>query len=332
MTACLRLDPTTYCWSCAVTECPICSCESSSAFQLYDDRYGHLGHFWLMHCTECGHRFLQGTDFSDAKIQALYSDYYPRRHMRPEDYRPDVERSGFCAWLEGVRTSAFRWVPPGVKVLDIGCGFGQALGYHANRGCEVWGVESDENIRRIADLHGFKIRIGVFEPEEFPQEYFDVVTMDQVIEHMRDPVSTLAGVRKVLKPGGIAILSTPNAAGWGARVFGWRWINWHAPYHLHFFSRRSMQLAVSHVGLVAEPLGTITSSEWLNYQWIHLATLPEPSHPSKFWTNAGNYSPSERTALKVTSLLHRTKVNHLLTRLFDALGIGDSQLFVLRRN
>ena len=325
------MDPTTYCWSCAVTECPICSCESDSAFQLYDDRYGYPGRFWLMHCTECDHRFLQGADFSDTQIQALYSDYYPRRSMRPEDYSADVERSGFAAWLDGAKASAFRWVPREVKVLDIGCGFGQALGYHANRGCEVWGVESDENIRRIADLHGFKVRVGVFKPEEFPQEYFDVVTMDQVIEHMKDPIGTLAGVRKVLKPDGIAILSTPNAAGWGARVFGRRWINWHAPYHLHFFTRRSMKFAVNRAGLVAEPLGTVTSSEWLNYQWIHLATRPGPGQPSMFWTNAGDYNPSGRTALRIASLLHRTKVDHLLTRLFDALGIGDSQLFALRR-
>jgi hypothetical protein len=149
---------------------------------------------------------------------------------------------------------------------------------------------------------------------------------------MRDPIGTLADVKKVLKPDGIAILSTPNAAGWGARVFGRRWINWHAPYHLHFFTRRSMQLAVGRVGLKAEALGTLTSSEWLNYQWIHLATRPEPGHPSKFWTNAGTYSTPERAALRIGSLIHRTKVNHLVTRVFDALGLGDSQLFVLRRS
>jgi len=189
-----------------------------------------------MRCPECGHRFLQGATFSDAQIQTLYSDYYPRRSMGPEDYRPNVERSGFGAWLDGARASAFRWVPPKVTVLDIGCGFGQALGYHTNRGCEAWGVESDENIRRIADLHAFRVRVGVFKSEDFPQDYFDVVTMDQVIEHMRDPIDTLAGVQRVLKPKGIAILSTPNASGWGARVFRQRWINcgplccnWRAP-------------------------------------------------------------------------------------------------------
>ena len=299
---------------------------------MYDDRYGYPGKFWLMKCSHCGHRFLHGADFSDAQIQSLYSSYYPRHSMRPEDYRPHVERSGLGSWLDGAKASAFRWVSPGVRLLDIGCGFGQALGYHANRGCEVWGVESDENVRRIAELHGFKVRIGVFKPDEFPQEYFDVVTMDQVIEHMRTPIDALAGVRKVLRPEGTLILSTPNAAGWGATVFGERWINWHAPYHLHLFTRRSLQVAAKRAGLHTESLGTVTSSEWVKYQWIHLATRPKPGQPSKFWANKGGYSCAERSVYRIASLLHWTRVNHLLTRLFDTLGVGDSQLFLLRPN
>jgi len=150
---------------------------------------------------------------------------------------------------------------------------------------------------------------------------------------MRDPIATLAGVKAVLKVGGVAILSTPNAAGWGARVFGRRWINWHAPYHLQFFTKRSMQLAARRVGLKAEVLGTVTSSEWLRYQWIHLGSLPKIGQPSRFWAQHGGIPKlPERIALKVGSLLHRTRVNHILTRLFDSIGAGDSQLFLLRRS
>lgn len=331
MRACLRSGRITCSQCCAVAECPICGGASVRALEVYDDRYGYPGNFRLCRCADCGHRYLEDTKFSDAQIQALYSDYYPRRSMRPEDYRTEVERSGFSAWLEGARASAFRWVPRDVKVLDIGCGFGQALGYHADRGCEVWGVESDENVRVIAELQGFNLRIGVFRPEDFPQEYFDVVTMDQVIEHARDPVSTLAGVRKVMKPGGMVIVSTPNAAGWGASVFGGRWINWHAPYHLHFFTRRSMRIAASRAGLEVEPLGTVTSSEWLYYQWLHIATHGAPGRPATFWTGGAPAGHAGRAVQRIASLLHRAKVNHLVTRLFDALGLGDSQLFRLRR-
>lgn len=315
-----------------MSECPICAdADTRERFSLYDDRFGYPGLFPLRACRACGHEYLGNASFSDQQIRQLYSDYYSRRSMKVEDYRPNVAREGIGAWLDGARAAAFRWVPGNVRVLDIGCGFGESLGYHAARGCEVWGVESDENALRVAERYGFNIRIGVFNPEDFPAGHFDVVTMDQVIEHMRDPVATMAGIRTVLKPGGVAILSTPNAGGWGARVFGCRWINWHAPYHLHFFSRRSMRIAAERAGLESRPLSTFTQSEWLRYQWIHLATRPEPGRTSPFWSAKGGYTTSQRIAMKAGSLLHRTRINHLITRAFDATGVGDSQLFELRK-
>lgn len=315
-----------------MSECPICGgANTHDRFTLYDDRFGYPGQFPLQKCQDCGHRYLGNTSFSDDQIRHLYSDYYPRRSMTVEDYRPHVERRGFLAWLDGARASAFRWVPRGVRVLDIGSGFGQALGYHVARECEAWGVESDENALRVAERHGFNVRIGVFNSSDFPPDYFDIVTMDQVIEHMRDPVATMAGIRTVLKPGGMAILSTPNARGWGAKVFGRHWINWHAPYHLHFFSRRSMGIAAKRAGLESRPLGTITPSAWLEYQWIHLATCRGPQEVSPFWSAAGGYTSRERVAIRAADLLHRSRLTHLATRAFDAAGMGDSQLFELRR-
>ena len=315
-----------------VVACPICASSSvEDVADLYDDRYGYPRAFRLFLCQPCGHRFLGGARFSDEEIRSLYSDYYPRRHLREADYRPHAQRNGFIVWLDGARASAFRWVPRDVRVLDIGCGFGQSLGYHADRGCEVWGVESDENVKRIAKCRGFNVRIGVFDSADFPKAYFDVVTLDQVIEHMRDPAATMAGVQTVLKPGGIAILSTPNPDGWGARVFRRYWINWHAPYHLHLFSRRSMEITAERAELECKSLGTITPSEWLRYQWIHLATRRGPKQASPFWSGEGGYSLAERFALKAASLLHRSRINHLVTRVFDAAGIGDSQLFILKR-
>lgn len=313
-------------------ECPICSSpDTRLSHTLYDDRFGYPGLFHLRFCRSCGHGFLDNAKFSDQEIRRLYSDFYPRKSMKVDDYRPHVERRGLGAWLDGVKASAFRWVPRDVRVLDIGSGFCQALGYHAARGCEAWGVESDENALRVAERYGFNVRIGIFDPADFPSAHFDVVTMDQVIEHMRDPVATFIGIRSVLKPGGIAILSTPNANGWGAKIFGRRWINWHTPYHLHFFSPNSMRIAAARAGIEVRSLGTVTPSDWLLYELIHLATRPAPQEPSRFWTGKGGYGIASRVAVKAAFLLHRTRITHLAARALDAARHGDSQLFILQR-
>ena len=239
--------------------------------------------------------------------------------------------SGFRSWLNGDKSSTFRWVPRAVRVLDIGCGFGESLGYYQARGCDVYGVEADENIRRVADKFGYNVHVGLFDASVYEANFFDYVTMSQVIEHVTAPVQTLSGIARVLKPGGVAILSTPNASGWGAKVFGRYWINWHAPYHLQFFTLQSMQLAAEQAGLVVERAITITPSAWLHYQWIHLLSCPPEGVVSPFWAPGGKWNFMQKVALKTLEIAHRCKINHVVTRIFDAIRMGDNRIYFLRK-
>lgn len=311
--------------------CPTCSSiEVKEIMKLYDDRYGYPGDFTLMRCHACDHAFLD-CNLSPSQLTELYTNYYPRKTFDLAQCKPHAEKSGFGAWFNGLNSAAFRKVPKNVSVLDVGCGFGQSLGYHTARGCDVYGVEADENIRRVAEKFGYKVHVGLFDDSNYESEFFDYVTMDQVIEHVTDPLLTLHGVSRILKPGGTAILSTPNAKGWGANFFGRRWINWHSPYHMQFFSRRSIRLAAEQAGLVLEEVKTTTNSEWLFYQWIHLAMYPKPRKPSCFWTPNHARTLLQRQILLALGLMHRTKINHLITRFFDSLGLGDNYVFVLKK-
>ena len=311
--------------------CPICSGDACLAFcDLYDDRYGYPGLYDIFACNSCGHLFLDA-DFAQAELSNLYTNYYPRRTFDVENYTPHQEARGFRAWLNGNRRSAYLWVPRNVRVLDIGCGFGESLGYHAARGCDVYGVEADENIRRVADRYGFQVQVGVFDPALFQDNYFDVLTMDQVIEHVANPLDVFRGISRVLKPGGLAILSTPNPEGWGSRVFRKKWINWHVPYHLHHFSSASLDICADTAGLVVEARKTITSSEWLYYQWLHLMTCPKEGSPSVFWNQQVRLRDLKTWVKYLPILLHRLKVNLAITRCMDAMGVGDNRLIFLRK-
>ena len=311
--------------------CPICS--SSDSFFLmpvYDDRYGYDGRFPLHQCKTCDHKFLHA-NFNPDMLKTIYTDFYPRSALYLETYEPRKEIRGFQSWLNGENRLAYSWVPKNVRILDIGCGFGETLGYHRARGCDVYGVEVDENIRRVAEKFGFNVHVGLFDPDIYDAGFFDYVTMDQVIEHVTDPLETLRGIARILKPGGVAILSTPNSHGWGAMIFGRRWINWHAPYHLHHFSIRSMKFATQKTGLTVKKTRTITSSEWLYYQWNHLVTYPAMGTPSGFWSPEQDLPLKQKIGMGILSLVHKTKFNHVITRLFDTLGSGDNRLFFLRK-
>jgi SAM-dependent methyltransferase len=313
-------------------QCPICSKDVSvGGYDLYDDRYGFPGRFRLATCGACDHRFLPQPFTPDA-IKKLYTDYYPRSAYDPSRHRPFRPANAVRSWLKGDYASAWRWVPANVRVLDIGCGSGEALGYHRTRGCDAYGVEADDNVGRVARQFGYNIHLGLFDPDLYAAESFDFVTLDQVLEHIPDPVRLLKGVFQVLKPGGVIVVSTPNTWGWGASIFGRRWIHWHVPYHVQWFSLSSMQRAATLAGLTLVAGRTITRPEWLGYQWMHVLLFPPMGEPSRFWSPKAARTTLVKCLLGTMLLSHYSTVNHVLTKLFDSLGVGDNHLFILRKN
>ncbi len=308
--------------------CPICRGSLSFFKTVYDDRYGYPGLFQVALCKSCGHKSLQA-DFTTESLTLLYNHYYPRGSFDLDSHRPYTEVSRRRAWFAGSYSSAFRWVPEAVRILDIGCGFGESLGYHRARGCDVYGSEVDENIRRVGEKFSYKVHSGLFDAGNYEPEFFDYVTLDQVIEHAIDPLEIMSGIAKIVKPGGTLVISTPNAEGWGGSIFGRRWIHWHTPFHLHLFSERSMRLAAEQTGYLLKGFKTLTSSDWLHLQWVHLLTAPKAGEPSVFWAPGARRNVYQRFIIATLVGIHRSKINHVLTRVFDALGIGDNHIFFL---
>jgi 2-polyprenyl-3-methyl-5-hydroxy-6-metoxy-1,4-benzoquinol methylase len=298
--------------------------------RLSDDRYGYPGSYELLECNRCCHRFINST-FTSGELTNIYSNYYPRSTFDPSKRRIPSRSNPFSAWLNGERSSAIYWVPSGSRVLDIGCGFGESLDYFRNNGCEAHGVEADENIRRVAEKFGHKVEVGLFDEQKYQASYFDAVVLNQVLEHAANPVVMMQGVASILKPGGIVVISTPNAFGWGARFFRRRWINWHTPYHLQLFSRRSLEAVSNDAGLLVEKAITLTNSAWMKYQWAHCVTFPRQGVPSAFWSPHVKPTTWERVALLALAVTHRTRISHLVTRLLDAFGVGDNYVVILRK-
>lgn len=311
--------------------CPIC--ESSFVQKtrtLYDDRFGFPGDFDLLSCESCDHSWLEIFP-GQLDLTSLYTDFYPRKIFSVENYKAHIEKYGFWAWLDGSASAAYRYVPRGVRVLDIGCGLCEALGYHHARGCEAFGCESDQNVKKVADAFGFKVKIGTFEPGNYEKNFFDYVTLDQVMEHVESPRKTLCGIAQVLKSeSGRIVITTPNRGGWGRFLFRRYWIHWHAPYHLHFFSKQSILKAATSAGLSVETAKTVTNSDWLLFQLLHLVTLPKKGMVSKLWSGKGIYSLPQKLIIKFFYLIHQIKILNVITRFFDALGCGDCFVFVLK--
>jgi 2-polyprenyl-3-methyl-5-hydroxy-6-metoxy-1,4-benzoquinol methylase len=124
-------------------------------------------------------------------------------------------------------------------VLDVGCGVGLLLDEARRRGWRTQGVElSDWGVRRAGHL-GLDVFQGILEEAGFAPSSFDAVFMIDVLEHLADPVRTLARVSQVLRPGGVLCLVTPDADSAAARVLGRRWWGM-LPGHVVLFPHRRL--------------------------------------------------------------------------------------------
>lgn len=309
--------------------CVVCDGDTNVVCQLYDDRYGCPGLFGLRRCTNCGHMTL-GTHFDSDSVSAIYTRYYPRRHMDPSTWKPHHEASGLWSWWRGDGANAFRLVPRGVRVLDVGCGWGESIGYYQGRGCEAEGVDADANVAEVARLHNLNIRVGIFHSDNYVAGSFDWVVLDQVLEHMSDPRKTLRQVATVLRPGGSVAIAFPNAGALWRRIFRRRWIHWHAPYHLQFFTPGSFLRLAAQCGFEVATQKTTSPSEWLFYQAVHVWSFPTLGSPSPFWDTAPR-SLRFRLMFGVALVLRRCGVFHTLSRLADACGVGDNIVYVLKK-
>ncbi len=105
------------------------------------------------------------------------------------------------------------------KVLDVGCGLGFLLSGIDDK-WEKHGVEISEFGANYAKKYG-KILCGVLQAAEYKSDSFDVVLIYHVIEHMKNPVSELKEIKRILKPGGKLIVGTPDFNCGLAKRFGY---------------------------------------------------------------------------------------------------------------
>lgn len=140
---------------------------------------------------------------------------------------------------------------PGGRVLDIGCGSGGYLAFLASLGWTCHGVEPGPNSRRYArEILGLTIDQGPLSDCKFPDSYFDVVTMWHVIEHFPDPLDTLREVRRILKPDGVIMLSTPNIESLETRLFAGSWYGLDPPRHFYLLSPSTLRAMLDRTGFV----------------------------------------------------------------------------------
>ena len=159
-------------------------------------------------------------------------------------YFSDIEykkKEGESAlWFERLYFS--RWFTSQMsRILDIGCATGNIIALDPDR---IDGVDSDEASVRIAKQRGFRVEHLDVERDfgRIPDASYDGIYAKHVIEHLHEPLAFLQHIRRVLAPGGKAVISTPNCPYMLARAF------WDDYTHVHPFTKKSLAMLAYDAG------------------------------------------------------------------------------------
>jgi len=242
-----------------MNRCASCGGASRRPILKIDDEFN------LVRCEDCG---LVAT--SPPVAPAEIGRYYPASYYGDNNRRFNALLEGLIPFFRNRRAVAIeRFVPKG-RILDVGCGRGILPALMRERGWDAHGLEfSETSARHARDVLRLPVFVGDFLLSPYAAASFDAVVLWHVLEHVPDPVATLARAREILKPGGLLVIAVPNFESLQARFAGRHWFHLDVPRHYHHFGLALLTrmltshgfsiLDVSHLSLEYNPYGWIQS-------------------------------------------------------------------------
>lgn len=239
------------------------------------------GTWTLWRCLDCRSAFLDPRP-TPATIHLAYEGYYT--HAAPHAVNAErglarIKRAisnGYKNWRFGTRLQpATAWgvpatflmapiraridreyrhmpvIPGGGRVLDIGFGDASFLQCAMHMGWTAIGIDTDPAVVANAHSKGLSVSATSLDDLAEPEASFDVITAAHVLEHVHDPRAFVRRCLRLLKPGGVLWLETPNVDSQGHARFGTNWRGLEAPRHLSLFTPSSLRRLLLEAGFAS---------------------------------------------------------------------------------
>jgi 2-polyprenyl-3-methyl-5-hydroxy-6-metoxy-1,4-benzoquinol methylase len=118
-----------------------------------------------------------------------------------------------------------------IRLLDVGCSTGYFISVADRLGFVAEGVEPAPLAAQAACAAGLRVHQGSLEELSLPGDTFDAVTLFEVVEHVKHPVPLLKECHRILRPAGVLVIGTGNAASWTASFMKADWEYFHIAKH-----------------------------------------------------------------------------------------------------
>ncbi len=210
-------------------------------------------------CASCGFAFVNPIPSQETLVDLHRNVYYPSWGLNEAILRH--ARDVFDTVKHHVPLGQCR------NMLDIGCGEGALLETFQRHGIQATGVDVREEIdvERLKSL-GIELYQQPFHDVRFP-ECYDIIVLDNVLEHLPDPLTTLREVRNLLSPAGYLVILVPYVAPQASGTF--------IQEHVNFFSPQTIENACALCGLlpVLKPDHNLETSIYQNTLEARLPTV-----------------------------------------------------------
>ena len=185
--------------------------------------------------------------------RSTYENYDLSHYLKLEPYLKN-------AFHKQVKTIK-KYKPRG-KVLEIGSGMGYMMELLEDASFSVKGIEPADSLVKYSRKKKLDVTKGYFEKIKMDPSSFDVVVINHVLEHIKDPVNFLEKIKRVLKPGGILFLQVPNIGSYEARIMKEKWSYVVPEDHYLQFTHNTMNMVLKKAGFsVIEAKTTGLSNE-----------------------------------------------------------------------
>ena len=259
-------------------KCPICGSHTINHFYGFKsgifDNSSLYTEIILVKCSKCSHIF-NDISIKDLKnLKKYYNNEYSISNLHSESKTGDMP--GTTNSNTNKRHSQlFELISPYIdsnldfKVLDIGCAAGGFLSYLRDTGFRnenLFGLELSKNYAECARSNGFNIQVKDIESVKFNKTKFDIINMDQVLEHCFDINSVFNKVHSILNKDGIFCIGVPNSLEYKNFPF--------FPFYWFLLKEHLQHFDIYHLNLLAEKNGftlvnySYTESEMMSEKMI----------------------------------------------------------------
>lgn len=239
--------------------CPLgCPPTDELLFVGRDRLHGLPGEFPVVRCRACG---LMRTD--PRPTPEAMGAYYP------DDYGPyassripvAVKAHGqarriidsMLRWVFQFNTHSLPDMKPG-RMLEVGCASGSFLAQMASAGWCVTGIEISRKAAAAVRAAGFEVFAGTVDAAPEPLQKYDLIVGWMVIEHLHDPLASLATLSRWARPGGWLAISVPDASALEFRLFKGAGYALHLPNHLYHFTPKTVTTLLQRSGWQVEKI------------------------------------------------------------------------------